>query len=424
MNPATQTQRVRGAVPLPPGASVRMPVAAADDPELLRHRGLLEAVCGVEFPFPGERYLPSTYVLVRLLRHLGCGLPVEVWHLGKAEMPEGMRRVFAELGAVCVDGAAVRRVQPVRRLAGWELKCFALLHSRFAEVLLLDADNCPVRDPAFLFTTPEYAEMGAIFWPDFTRLGPERAVWAAAGVAYREEWEFESGQIVVDKRRCWRALNVAMHLNEYSDWWYRLVHGDKETFHLAWRKIGQPYAMPSKPVGALDATMLQYDFAGRLLFQHRNFAKWKLGDNRHIVGFRLEKECLTFLADLRERWTPGLPLGTRRWDATRADPRLHKTAEELCGREWFYERLGLDGRPMTFLRDGRIGTGNAGCEQWWDVRQVEGAEGTLLEVFGQQGLTFRARRERVGEWKGAWVGYEKAAVRLWAAAGASLLTKK
>jgi hypothetical protein len=291
-------------------------------------------------------------------------------------------------------------------------------------VLLLDADNCPVRDPAFLFTTPEYAEMGAIFWPDFTRLGPERAVWAASGIEYREEWEFESGQIVVDKRRCWRALNVAMHLNEYSDWWYRLVHGDKETFHLAWRKIGQEYAMPSKPVGALEATMLQYDFAGRLLFQHRNFAKWKLEGNRHIVGFRLEKECMGFVEELRAIWAPGLPVGVRRWDAARQDEGLQRAARELCGREWFYERLGLDGRPMAFLPDGRIGTGSAGCEQWWDVRRTEGTEGAQLEVFGQQGLTFRARRARAGEWKGAWVGYEKAAVRLRAAAWANLQTKK
>ena len=132
---------------------------SAEEPELVRHRRMLDAVSGLEFPFPkerfagrgivicggGEKYLPSTYVLVRFLRHLGCALPVEVWHLGEAEMPATMRALFAELGAVCVDGSVVRRTHPVRRLAGWELKCFALLHSAFAVVMLLDADNCPVR---------------------------------------------------------------------------------------------------------------------------------------------------------------------------------------------------------------------------------------------------------------------------------------
>lgn len=124
-------------------------------------------VCAVEFPYPkerfagrgivicggGEKYLPSVFVLVRLLRHLRCQLPIEVWHLGREEMPDAMRSLLAEQGAVCMDGAAMRRVHPARRLGGWELKCYALLHSTFAEVLLLDADNCPVRNPEFLFRT-------------------------------------------------------------------------------------------------------------------------------------------------------------------------------------------------------------------------------------------------------------------------------
>ena len=135
-----------------------------------------------------------------------------------------------------------------------------------------------MRDPAFLLDTLEYAKYGAVFWPDFGRFAPEREVWTAAGTPFRDEPEFESGQIVVNKRRCWKALNVAMHLNEYSDWWYRLIHGDKDTFHRAWRKIGQDYAMPSRGVEAMDGTMLQFDFAGERLFQHRNFAKWKLGE--------------------------------------------------------------------------------------------------------------------------------------------------
>ena len=35
------------------------------------------------------------------------------------------------------------------------------------EVLLLDADNFALRDPAALFESPEYAAAGALLWPDF-----------------------------------------------------------------------------------------------------------------------------------------------------------------------------------------------------------------------------------------------------------------
>ena len=41
----------------------------------------------------------------------------------------------------------------------------------------------------------------AIFWPDFGRLGPERPIWQICEVPYRDEPEFETGQVVVDKRR-------------------------------------------------------------------------------------------------------------------------------------------------------------------------------------------------------------------------------
>ena len=372
-------------------------------------RGIV--ICG-----GGEKYFPSVYVLVRLLRHLGCALPIEVWHLGVAEISAEMRALLAEHGVVCVDGLAVRRRHPVRRLGGWELKCFALLHCAFAEVLLLDADNCPVRDPSFLFAAPEYKKTGAVFWPDYKGFARGQAVWEASGISYRDEPEFESGQILVNKARCWRALHIAMHLNEHSDWWYRLIHGDKDTFHLAWRKIGQPYAMPDAAPLALESTILQHDFAGERLFQHRNFAKWKLEQNPHITGFRLERECLGFLADLWERWTPGLPQGVRRWNPCRADAALRAIARALCSRRWDYARMGLDARPIRFLPDGSVGEGAAGCERWWNLCRPHQGRGTAhavqLEVFGSGGLTFHARRLGRAGWRGAWVIFECNPIRL------------
>jgi hypothetical protein len=252
----------------------------------------------------GEKYFPCVWVCVRTLRMHGCTLPIEVWHLGPAEMTDEMRGLLEPYGVTCVDAFAVREKNSARRLGGWELKAFSVIHSRFAEVLLIDADNVPVRDPSFLFDEAPYREHGAIFWPDFNRLGPERPIWRILDIAYRDEPEVESGQMVIDKIRCWAALNLAMHLNEHSDFYYKYVLGDKETFHLAWRKLGQEYAMPSRPLSALPATMCQYDFDGRLVFQHRNFAKWKLDEpNRRIRGFQFEEQCLAFLEELRGRWS-------------------------------------------------------------------------------------------------------------------------
>ena len=51
---------------------------------------------------------------------------------------------------------------------------------------------------------------------------------------------------MIDKMRCWRALALCMSYNEQSDFYYRHVYGDKETSHLAFRKITKSHAMRSQ----------------------------------------------------------------------------------------------------------------------------------------------------------------------------------
>ena len=259
---------------------------------------------GIVIPAGGFKYFPGAWVCINMLRQLGCGLAVELWHLGPGEMTSEMRGLVEPLGVRVENALEFRERHSARILNGWELKPYAMIHSRFEEVLLLDADNVAVRDPTDLFDLVQYRELGAIFWPDLQRMKPDRDVWGLAGVAYRDEPEFESGQIVLNKRRCWDPLALAMWMNEHSDFWYDHIHGDKDTFHLAWRKLDVPYAMPSRGVELLDGVMCQHDFSGRRIFQHRNMAKWTLTNNRHINGFLLEDECLSMLDDLRRRWDP------------------------------------------------------------------------------------------------------------------------
>ena len=115
-------------------------------------------------------------------------------------------------------------------------------------VLLLDADNFAAVDPQYLFDTPEYRETGAIFWPDIGRIVRASPAWSVFGVPYRDEPEFETGQILVDKAKCWKALCLTKYYNDYSDFYYQYVYGDKETFHFAFHRVGQPYAMTRHPV--------------------------------------------------------------------------------------------------------------------------------------------------------------------------------
>jgi hypothetical protein len=285
--------------------------AAAINPEVPANLGGR----GIVIPGGGERYLPGAYVTAAMLRRHGCQLPIEVRHLGAKEMPERWLLPFRSVSASTVDAVALRARYPVRHLAGLELKACALVHCSFSEVLLLDADNLPVRDPTVLFESEPYRTHGAIFWPDY---GPSRPalptgalsrthpIWTLTGVPYRGDREFESGQIYVDKRRCFRELVLTLWLNQYSDFWYRYLWGDKDTFYLAWRKLGREWAMPARdPVDLGGVVMGQSDFDGTVLFQHRNGAKWSLGENPRIPGFLFEDACLDLLAELRAMLAKG-----------------------------------------------------------------------------------------------------------------------
>ena len=251
----------------------------------------------------GVRMFTNAWVCINMLRRLGCSLPIELWHRGPSELDERMRTLVAPLGVKCVDAEEQQRYHPARLTHAWALKPYAILHCPFKEVLLLDADNVPVVSPDFLFDTPQFRRTGAVFWPDYWRLQPERIAWKLFAVPYRDELEFESGQVLVDKKVCWRPLNLCLWYNQYSDFFYQYVYGDKETFHMAFRKLNAPFARPSRPIYRLPGVMCQHDFKGRRLFQHRNAAKWELfGPNRRIRGFWFEKECRQYLKQLAQAW--------------------------------------------------------------------------------------------------------------------------
>lgn len=364
----------------------------------------------------GDRYFPCAWVCIRMLRHLGCQLPIELWHRGPAELNAEMAGLVAPWGVRCVDAYAEARTRPVRRLDGWELKSYAIINSSFAEVLYLDADNVPVRDPAFLFATPEYQAAGALFWPDrYMGEGDEhswlrREAWDICQAPYRNEPEIEAGQLLIDKRRCWLPLQLVLHLNEHSDFYYAYFYGDKDTFHLAWRKVGQEYALaPHRPRTLLvDIVLVHFDPSGEPLFQHRNRAKWTLtGVNRRIPGFLLEDECFQFLHELWCSWS-----GQIRKLPDDFSPRERAAFAEVCQTKTFrYIRVGHGQRALEFRPDFTIALGATQMETGWMVEEVQ--DGTVvLSIRNSGGITCFLRRADDGSWYGRWLSYERMPVIL------------
>ncbi len=284
-------------------------------------RGIV--ICG------GGRFLPGIWVTVNLLRQFGCKLPIELWHLGADELPEIYRTLLGPMGVQFVDAYDVRNVHPCAKLGGWQSKPYAVILSRFEEVLFLDGDNHPTKDPTYLYDMPEYQKTGAVFWPD--RIGyPQNATtWDVWGITPRELIQHETGQILINKRKCWHALQIAMHANQFCDFHYRHSWGDTATYQFALLSLNQAYhTIPHRLIeipidrlvetleilkttpymrdpGDIRACFLQRDHTGEIIFQHRSGgggaqAAFTLGENKHIQHFAHEELCLSLLADLRK----------------------------------------------------------------------------------------------------------------------------
>ena len=250
----------------------------------------------------GGRYLTSAWIGIKTARHFGAKLPVQLWHLGPEELLPSTAATFKPLDVELVDARALQKIYPHPRLNGWELKAYALLHCPWREVLFLDADNIPLQNVDSVFDFVRYQQFGALFWPDRGRWPADSPIWAMTGIAYQNEEEFEAGQFVVDRQRCWRELTLANMFNENSPFWYSHVHGDKDTFRLAWRALETNYGMIPHYGDGGWPLFHQKDENGNLLFHHG--VKW---DTQPNTRFQYVPDiCNKFLAEylLRTAATP------------------------------------------------------------------------------------------------------------------------
>ncbi len=303
------------------------------------------------------------WVLIRMLRRVGCRLPIQVWYRGAAEYDPNWVRLVRPWQVDCVDAEAVARRHPRRSRGAWELKPYAMLHSPFREVLFLDADNVPVRDPAYLFEAPEFRRTGAVFWPDGTRTERNDPRWDVFGVAYRDEPDQESGQVLIDKQKCWEPLQLCVWYNDHSDLYYRYVYGDKDTFRLAWHHLDRPFAMPSRPLEEIPYTLCQHDFSGRRVFQHRSGDKWSLLGNHRGADFLFEEECHELVRELQSKWDPHERLTGKLSAADRAE------MKRLAGKRVEFVYLGHNRWPMTLGADGYVRHGWTSREFFWWIKE-------------------------------------------------------
>jgi hypothetical protein len=343
----------------------------------------------------GARVFTCAYVLISVLRKkLECSLPIEVWHYGAEEMSRSMRLALEELHVHLIDAQQVMDHHPARISDGWQLKAYALLHSRFAEVLMLDADQVPVCDPSPLFGWPEFRETGAVFWPDLVDLRADNPVWTVCGLEPSRRPSLDSGQILVDKRRTLPALALALLMNEDGSEVLQHVYGDKDTFLLAFAILDHAAKLvPHRPFAA-DDSLVQRDFAGTPLFQHRTAAKWIYGARvqPHMPGEVHRDACTRALEDLADRWCGLIVPEPNRGPAARA------AEDQLAGAVYDLVRPGRPAQRLRLLPAGELDAESrrSGLRGW----HLDGDAGEFLVMTDPFRSVLRLERDPRGGFSG------------------------
>ena len=237
------------------------------------------------------RTLGRALASIRIARSLGCMLPVQVWYIGDELKPEQLKM----LRAMNVQPKDIleeqKRFQAFSSFhightygssRNYHIKTLVLLLTEFEEILYLDSDNMPLRDPTFLFGSDAFKETGALFWPDFWKFPIDNPIWQITAQRCEDEWEQESGQLVLDKRRSWEPMLLSMFFQKDHAFYFKLILGDKDTFRMAWKILNRPYYMqPQLPaIGGrirqgrfCGHTMVQYGPDGEILFAHTTSMK-------------------------------------------------------------------------------------------------------------------------------------------------------
>ncbi|WVW78612.1 hypothetical protein I302_100571 [Kwoniella bestiolae CBS 10118] len=220
-----------------------------------------------------------------MLRSYGSELPVQIYHF-PSERPnddDPIREELKELGAELVE--ALGQTRDTKKNKSYHLKALAVVQSPFREVLYLDSDSIPTRDPAYMFDAPNYRRLGIWATPDYWKTSANNPIWSIIGVKCRNEWEMETGQMFVDKKLHLDVFLLIKYMLENHEFWFYFSDGDKDIFRWALLALRKRWAVPGRWVGAAalpsgtasgdfcSHTMLQHDSFGEPLFVHYNLLK-------------------------------------------------------------------------------------------------------------------------------------------------------
>jgi len=199
---------------------------------------------------------------------LNTTLPIEIFYNNDEDLSMENRKILMKYNNIYISDISKYFNNDITKIRRWAIKPFAILASRFEEVILIDADAFYIKDPSELFNDSGYIEKGSLFFKDRTLkytskrykflksfiINPlpetkELDIWNK-----KSNHGIESSTIVIHKTKALLGLLNVCKLNEQKirdEVVYKFVYGDKETFWIGFEMSRQSYSIMPIPCAAI-----------------------------------------------------------------------------------------------------------------------------------------------------------------------------
>lgn len=294
----------------------------------------------------GGKFSLMAFLVIKTLRNLGTTLPVEVFIPPNDEgETEFCNKLLPKFNSKCVYISDILPQQMIEKFEfkGYQFKSIAIIASSFENLLLLDADNFPIKPLDDIFDAEPYRSTGLVMWPDFWRRTTQPLYYKIAGrtidfktrvrnsiddltpphiytknlmnlkdVPFHDllgtipDVSTESGQLLINKSKHLATVLLALYYNVNGPTWYYPIfsqkaagEGDKETFIAAANFYDLPFYQVKTNVG-VDGYHLPNDkgYRGVAMLQHdfiQDYAKYmeantKISQKYAKVGLNYDPE--------------------------------------------------------------------------------------------------------------------------------------
>lgn len=197
----------------------------------------------------GGKYWPGILTGIRMLRHLGCELPIEVWYRPEAGETVSIVDDNTTFHVVPGDGG---------KHGGWAAKSYALYNTSLKEVLYLDADAYCVENPESLFDLLKNNPF--LYWQDLPR--QQTSV----------KWEHvypdgemadipcvQGGQLLIDREKAWKLIHAMKYMCDNRDYYFKYMYGDQDTWRVGLAAETSTYRVLEKAVWRQSAFICSYN---------------------------------------------------------------------------------------------------------------------------------------------------------------------